>query len=190
MTKITWRLLVTMGIILIVSLIVFTIVSITNFVESKKYPMEYDLIVSGFCADQKVDDSLVYAMIKVTSDFDPTLESADGKKGLLQISDSAYNKAQELKKSFDTNLFDPSVNIERGVTVLSYYTKVYDDDKMIIGSFYADKADLAKWTANGITFDLEKVDPELNELAEEIINVKEKYNKIYKLDAKGKKYND
>ncbi len=85
-------------------------------------PAEIRNAVGYYARQNDLDESLVYAIIRVESDFDAQLQSPNGAKGLMQI-------MPETAKQLDVQKpFDAWENIRGGTTYLAQLLERFDGD--------------------------------------------------------------
>jgi soluble lytic murein transglycosylase-like protein len=99
-----------------------------------------------------VDPSLLYALVRVESNFDPTAVSAAGARGLLQLMPAT---AAFMNKTGSTRitrraggLADPQFNLEMGQRYLNYLaaqSSIDGDLLRILASYNAGPAEAADW---------------------------------------------
>ena len=123
-------------IILIMSLVVGVIANaVIDAIYKLVYPEEYPNIVSKYATIYSVPEELVYAVIKVESNFDPETVSSAGAMGLMQMLPSTYEwLTGKLGDSYSEQmLFDPETNIKYGTYYLQYlYSRFGTWEKAII----------------------------------------------------------
>jgi soluble lytic murein transglycosylase-like protein len=76
---------------------------------SASVPQSYIEIINSACYYHGVDPSLVHAVIKVESDFNPYAMSKKGAMGLMQL------MPETARQYAVSNPYDPTANIEAGV---------------------------------------------------------------------------
>ncbi|MEQ1635621.1 MAG: transglycosylase SLT domain-containing protein [Methylococcales bacterium] len=89
-----------------------------------RFPIFYQQSVLDNAAEQTLDPSLIYGLIRQESAFDQEASSPVGARGLMQIMPATgLQIARELKEPWGsaTRLFDPAVNIKYGAF---YYSKL------------------------------------------------------------------
>lgn len=99
------------------------------------YPEKYHNIVVKYSEEYSVPEELVFAVIKVESDFDPKAHSSAGAMGLMQMLPSTYTwLASKLsEEAREELLYDPETNIKYCTYYLSYlYSRFGTWEKAII----------------------------------------------------------
>ncbi|MFC4808254.1 transglycosylase SLT domain-containing protein [Paenibacillus sp. GCM10023250] len=84
---------------------------------------EYEPLIQTAAAKYGIDPSLIKAVIRTESSYNPSAESGAGAKGLMQLTDGT---ARSLGV---TDAFDPAQNIEGGTKYLAYLMKKYDGNE-------------------------------------------------------------
>jgi soluble lytic murein transglycosylase-like protein len=87
-----------------------------------KKPKSYRHIIFTKSKEYEIEPSLVYAVIKVESNWDTKALSRSGAKGLMQLMPST---AKEMNVK---NPFDPEENIEGGIRYLKYLLDKFNGD--------------------------------------------------------------
>jgi soluble lytic murein transglycosylase len=96
-----------------------------------------------------VDPSLLYALVRVESNFDPHAVSAEGAQGLLQLMPSTaafMNKTRGARRA--GTLSDPQYNLEMGqryINYLSAQSSIDGDLLRILASYNAGPSETAGW---------------------------------------------
>ena len=125
------------------------------------YPMKYTETVEQACADFGVSESLVYAILRNESDFDPNALSVADARGLMQVTQTGLEWAQMRIDEYDgvtvDGLYDPTVNIRCGVYILSLLFEEFDNEQTVIAAYNAGIGNVQSWltdeaySADGIT---------------------------------------
>jgi soluble lytic murein transglycosylase-like protein len=111
-----------------------------NFVPGKGFtPQEIDAAIDQAASRHNVDPSLVRAVIKVESNFNPNAVSRKGAMGLMQLMPQT---ARQLKVS---NPFDPEQNVDAGVRHLKQLMESYGGDvKLTLAAYNAGQGAVAR----------------------------------------------
>lgn len=99
------------------------------------YPEDYQIIVEKYAKKYSVPKELVFAVIKVESNFDPNVVSSAGAMGLMQMLPSTYEwLTSKLGDEYSQDaLYDPETNIKYGTYYLQYlYSRFGSWEKAII----------------------------------------------------------
>lgn len=93
-------------------------------------PGAFDQLIIETAQRHGVDPSLVKAMVKVESNFDPNAVSHAGAKGLMQLMDGTAEMMGV------TDSFDPVQNVEGGVRFLRFLLNRYDNNETLALAAY------------------------------------------------------
>lgn len=106
------------------------------------YPKNYSDYVEKFSEQYELDSSVMYALIRSESFFDPDVESVAGAVGLTQLMQlTSEDIARKLKIS-DYSLTDPKINIQFGTFYLSELYKRCDN--AILQAFFSYNAGITR----------------------------------------------
>ncbi|HKY36066.1 MAG TPA: transglycosylase SLT domain-containing protein [Polyangiaceae bacterium] len=123
------------------------------------YPRPYAELVSEHAGKNKLDASLIYAVMREESAFDPDAESAADAYGLMQlILPTARQMARPLGLPHDRiSLKRPSVSISLGARVLGKYRDKFPADPLLaVAAYNAGPGAAQRWLKqrSGSSFDL------------------------------------
>lgn len=162
--------------IFLVSLVVLFLLStvICYCLFSKKYKN----YVVKYSDEFGLDKALVYAVIKVESDFKKDAVSKSGALGLMQIlPNTAKWIAKELGEEYlKDKMFEPETNILYGCFYLDYLFDRFGDMEIVICAYNAGEGKVLDWIENG---KLERNEIDYEETRNYLAKV-EKYYRIYK----------
>ena len=100
----------------------------------------YSSIINSACDKYGVDSSLVHAVVKVESDFNPYALSRKGAMGLMQLMPQT---AVELNVK---NSFSPEQNIHGGVRYLRYLLDRYEGNlKLALAAYNSGETAVKRW---------------------------------------------
>lgn len=138
-------------IIICVSIIIGIIANeIWNAIDRKTHPISYNEIICRYSAEYNVPDYVIYAVIKVESDFDPEAISSAGAVGLMQMMPSTFDWLtgdEHLAEHLPSKkLEDPEVSIRYGTYYLSYLYKKFDYNwDTAFAAYNAGEGNVRKW---------------------------------------------
>jgi len=103
-------------------------------------PVSYVNIINSACERYGVDPSLVHAIVKVESDFNPFAISRKGAMGLMQL------MPQTASTMNVRNTFSPDENIEGGVKYLRYLLDRYEGNlSLSLAAYNSGETSVKKW---------------------------------------------
>ena len=103
-------------------------------------PVSYVNIINSACERFGVDPSLVHAMVKVESDFNPFAVSRKGAMGLMQL------MPQTASTMNVRNTFSPYENVEGGVKYLLYLLDRYEGNLALsLAAYNSGETAVKKW---------------------------------------------
>jgi len=103
-------------------------------------PVSYMNIINASCSRFGVDPSLVHAIVKVESDFNPFAISRKGAMGLMQLMPQTANTMNV------RNTFNPDENIEGGVKYLRYLLDRYEGNlSLTLAAYNSGETAVKKW---------------------------------------------
>lgn len=123
----------------------------TKLLEHWAYPTDYSEIVEQKSKEYGVPLSVIYAVIKTESNFEPEAESWVGARGLMQITEDAYEWIDYYRgeTGADWNdMYIPEYNIDYGVWLLSYHYGVFGEWETVYAAYNAGPNAVKKWLEN------------------------------------------
>ncbi len=123
-----------------------------NAIINLSYPLGYSELVETRCERFGVDESLIYAIIRTESGFDPDARSDVGALGLMQITPDTFYWLQT-KLPYDDSgspldeqrLLDPEVNITYGVFFISKLREEFGSDTLAVAAYHAGRGQMQRW---------------------------------------------
>lgn len=155
-------------------------------VEKLIFPKEYRDIVMAYSKEYAVPTELIFAIIKVESNFDKNAKSHAGAIGLMQMIPSTYewlSKSHFGELTITDMLYDPQINIKYGTYYLRYlYTRFGSWEKAIIAYNWGEGNFEEFIEDNGYTEGDYNSIPvtETRNYIKKVMRYWEKYNELYK----------
>ncbi len=119
-----------------INLLILLFFSLQLFIKVH-FPLKYKTEIKALAIKYEVDASIIFAMIKVESNFNHEAKSKKGAIGVMQIMPSTAKWIVE-KEKIDIeyiNLYNPYQNIEIGIVYYKYLDKRYNGniEKILAG---------------------------------------------------------
>lgn len=115
------------------------------------YPTPYGEIVKTAAAETQIPVNLLYAVIHTESHFNPKAESKLGAKGLMQITEDAFDwvkmRSGDEHSSYN-DVYDPAVNINYGAKLLKLLLDEFGSYENAICAYHAGWGNVTNWLAN------------------------------------------
>jgi len=138
--------------LLIFILIVISLFWGYNYIQRLFHPLKYASTIEKYAAEDKIDASLVFAVIKCESSYNPKAVSNIGAMGLMQITPETFTWSQTKlspnMKLSEASLFDPETNIKFGTLILSLHLKEFGDKTLAIAAYHAGRGKVNEWLRN------------------------------------------
>ena len=156
--------------------------------ERLTHPIKYDWLVSTWSVQYGVPEYVIYAMIKVESNFDSAKQGEHGKVGLLQLTPEQYLALAGAEQDPEINaaaLYDPNTNIHYGTLYLSKLYRKYGMWSTVYAAWYAGEEAVDAWLKNPDYTDpdfgtLIKIpDKNIAKAAEKAVKAQDIYKKLY-----------
>lgn len=121
----------------------------TRSIYQALYPRDYRQYVERYSHEYGVDENLVYAVIRIESNFDPEAVSSVGAKGLMQMTEDAFDWVQyRMGDTSDVtyeDIFEPEIAIQYGTYMLHLLLTETGDEKLAICSYHAGMGNVSAW---------------------------------------------
>ena len=175
-------------IIVVVAVVIAGVSSRTYYKQA--YPMEYVESVDKYSEKYDVDKSLVYAVIRTESGFDPEVTSSVGATGLMQITEDTFEWAQFRKQLEDPiqqqMLFDPIINIQYGAYILSLLIEEFKSEETALAAYHAGWGQVKAWledsqySNDGVNLDYIPFN-DTRAYVDKVMETKKTYEKLYNI---------
>ena len=123
----------------------------TKMLEHWAYPIKYEEIVKQKAKENGVPVSVVFAVIRAESNFNPEAESRVGARGLMQITKTTYEWIDYYRGATGAewdDFYTPEVNIDYGTWLLSYLYKSFGNWRTVYAAYNAGPNAVKKWLQN------------------------------------------
>ena len=139
--------LIILGVIVASLLIALGINALIVSIEKNDCPHPYWDIVKKYSYQYDVPENLVYAIIRVESDFKSKAVSSKGAIGLMQIMPIAYRDfCDDTGEDYDVSMLeDPETNIRVGTYWLSRMYRFYGNWNTVIAAYNAGMGNVNSW---------------------------------------------
>lgn len=137
---------------LAVAIAVAAMVFLFDYLPLKIYQTKYEEEVERWSAEYSVDPALVYAVIKVESNFDPKANSEVGAIGLMQIIEDSFDWVSWRLKREDLSfedMYDPDNSIMFGAYMLSFLYERYGSIELTAAAYHSGMAKVDGWIESG-----------------------------------------
>ena len=117
--------------------------------ENKVYPLKYEKYVKKYAAEFGVPESVIFAVIKIESDFDKNAVSKSDPPalGLMQFTSDTFewvaSMLHEFPSSFD--VYDPETSIRYGAYLLSFYYTRFENWDVVYAAYNAGYGRIKTW---------------------------------------------
>ena len=143
----------TVAAILIIALSIgigFAYDRIRGAIDRHLYPKDYAEYVERYSALYGVPEDIIYAVIKVESNFASNAVSHAGAIGLMQLLPETFTWLAELQgESLDPGLlYDPETNIRFGVYYLSYLFREFGLWNSVYAAYNAGPTRVREWSTD------------------------------------------
>ena len=134
--------------ILILSVAIgFAFDGILTLSERHTHPKKYEDAVTRYAAEYSIPKSVIFAVIKCESDFDPAAVSSAGAIGLMQMMPDTYEWLCEKtgETCIPAMLYDPETNIRYGTFLLSVLYTRYGSWDTVYAAYNAGLGNVDQW---------------------------------------------
>lgn len=124
--------------------------TIWDAVDRARYPREYSEYVTMYSDQYGVPEHVIYAVMKVESNFVSNAVSHAGAIGLMQLTPDTFSWVSMLMKRSENSgmLYDPETNIEYGTYLLSYLYMRYNRWDTVFAAYNAGMSRVDQWLEN------------------------------------------
>ena len=127
--------------------------ALLNKAEENAYPQKYSEYVIKYAREYNIPEYVIYAVIKVESDFSPTAKSSAGAMGLMQMTEPTFlwlTGGEHLGEYLPVeSLYIPEVSIRYGTYYLLYLYRKFDYNlDTALAAYNAGEGNVAAWLSD------------------------------------------
>ncbi len=144
------------------------------------HPLEYEREIRAASAEFGVEPTLVAAVIRTESRFDPEVVSPRGAYGLMQLLPRTARFVSE-RTGISGDFRDPETNIWIGTRYLSYLQDRYDgDERLVLAAYNSGEGRVDAWISDG-DFDAARDIPfaETRDYVDNVLEAQQVYRELY-----------
>ena len=183
------RPIISVGIFFAVAIIIAAVCY--GFFKEETIPIAYESLVEKYAAEYSLDESLIFAVIKTESSFNPDAVSSAPAHGLMQITPDTFKwlKTKTGEKHDPEELFNPEISIKYGAFFLNMLIEEFEITETALAAYNAGRGQVNIWLKNPEYSDDGKTlkyipFPETRYYVQKVTAAVELYEKAYKLSEK------
>lgn len=120
-----------------------------SFIEKQVYPMEYEELVEKYAYEYNIPEYIIFAVIKVESDFDAEATSGAGAMGLMQMMPTTFtwlSSSEHLGENLPySSVYDPEISIRYGCYYLRYLFEKFHDWDNVFAAYNGGEGRVSQW---------------------------------------------
>ena len=155
-----------------------------NIALKETYPVKYKNLAELHASAYDVDTSLVLAIIRCESSFDPEAESSAGAKGLMQLTEETFYDVREMlddgeEITYESHWKDPDTNIKYGTKYISFLLDYYDGDTVsALAAYNAGMGNVNNWLGADKQLEINKIGfEETEDYVNKVLEAQKYYDK-------------
>ena len=187
--KIVKNILLIFAILLFLYFWIVYVLDLPTIIMQTIYPQKYSESVEKYAKEYQVDPLLIFAMIKIESNFNENAKSSSDARGLMQLMENTAieieNKIEKDKKMIPIEaLYEPDKNIELGTYYFASLLNQYDNVGVALAAYNAGMGRVDDWIEQGIIYkdgsNLENIPyKETNMYVRKVLNTYQIYQELY-----------
>ncbi len=158
-----------------------------NIAMKQMYSTEYKNLVELHSSAYDVDASLVFAIIRCESGFDPEAKSSAGARGLMQLTEETFYDVRKMlddgeEITYEAHWNDPDINIKYGTKYISFLIKYYNGDKVAaLAAYNAGLGNVNGWLGADKRLDFGEIEfTETEDYVKKVLESQKNYTKLLK----------
>ncbi len=181
-----WVKITVTALLLVATLIILSAVG-HNIAMKRMYSLEYQSFVELHSSAYEVEASLVFAVIRCESSFDPEAKSLAGARGLMQLTEETFYDVRKMlgdgeEITYDSHWNDPDINIKYGTKYISFLIKYYDGDIVAaLAAYNAGLGNVNDWLGADERLEIGEIEfPETEAYVNKVLESQKNYKKLLK----------
>jgi soluble lytic murein transglycosylase len=174
---------VLLGILALVLLGLPLVLDAPDLARRLTHPLEYEETIRDAAAEHGIEPTLVAAVIRTESGFDPEVESSQGAYGLMQIQPETAGFISD-RGGIAGDYRGPKTNIRMGTWYLNYLRNRYEgDERLVLAAYNSGEGQVDAWVSEG-SFDVYRDIPfeETRQYVEDVSEARDVYEELYGSD--------
>lgn len=156
------KLVVILLLIVLIVAAIFGIQYTADRLYKAAYPQKYAEVVQEYASEFRIDEDILYAIIKTESDFEPDVTSNVGARGLTQVMEDTFHWIKSKLKDNDSvydDMYNAEKNIRYGAFLIGYLYEEFQSYETAVAAYHAGRTATGKWlkdtdySSDGVTLD-------------------------------------
>lgn len=126
--------------------------TVLSLIEKEQSPTNYEEYVQKYASEYNIPEYIIFAVIKVESDFDPNAVSSMGAIGLMQMMPKTFKwltSSEHLSEYLPvSSLYTPDVSIRYGCYYLRYLFKKFHNWNTVFAAYNGGEGNVTKWLSD------------------------------------------
>lgn len=147
------------------------------------YPLGYEETILDAAAENDAEPTLVAAVIRTESGFEPEAESSQGAYGLMQIQPETARFISE-RSGITGDYRAPRTNIRMGTWYMKYLQDRYNgDERLVLAAYNSGEGQVDEWISEGdLQVGREIPFEETRDYVEDVLEARDTYAELYGSD--------
>lgn len=163
---------------------------VAKSLEHQAYPTTYSEYIEPAAERNGLPLSVVYAVTRQESNFNPMAESEAGTRGLMQITEDTYEWVEYAGGGADAawaDMYDPETNVGYCTWLLGYLYGEFGNWECALAAYHAGRSAVRGWLKNpeyssdGETLDLIPYEETAN-YVKKVLNYRKAYRRVYDME--------
>ncbi len=163
---------------------------IAKGLEHQAYPTDYSEYIEPAAQRNELPLSVVYAVTRQESSFDPLAESEAGARGLMQITQETYEWVEYAGGGSGASwadMYNPESNVDYCTWLLGYLYKEFGNWECALAAYHAGRGAVHGWlrstdySSDGVTLDVIPYE-KTADYVKKVLNYRKAYRRVYEME--------